>query len=118
VGIIRRPTSRRTPLTNSQGDFSNIKHCEYSNADHTYVISLALAYGETAKQRMDQNKATPGTKQVPGFGDEATWEPLQGTFTARFNDRCADIKVSKAHGDDQKRIQYAKEITRLALGQP
>lgn len=64
---------------------------------------------------METNKRYPKLKPVDGFGEEAIWESVQGTLTVLSKKRCFDVKVSQAHGDNETRLKFAKEIATLAM---
>ena len=64
---------------------------------------------------METNKRYPKVQPIEGFGEEAIWESIQGTLTVLSKDRCFDVKVSPAHGDEATRLKFAKQITELAM---
>jgi hypothetical protein len=95
-------------------DFPNIKQWEFQGGANS--VSLIHASGKTAEERMTKFKLLK-PKNVKGYLDEAHWEPIQGKFAARSGDRYVEIKLSKSHGSEEKRIEFAKKLgTKLLEG--
>ena len=104
------------PDRKSTANFASIKHCEYFAADVKYSASLLVAFDAAAQQRMEQNRKVPGIVTVSDVGDDAIWEPAQGSLTVSEGNRCTVVQLSTSHGDDETRRSLAIAITNLILG--
>jgi hypothetical protein len=96
----------------TQGNFPNIKHCEYRGREH--VVSLVLASATTAAERMTRNQALPHSA-IAGFQDMAIWEPVQNMLSVMSGGRLVEVRISKSHGDEANRIAKAKALALLVL---
>ncbi len=101
--------------TNSTANFSTIKHCEYFSDDAKHSVSILIAFDAAAKQQMEQNRVYPGIVPVPNLGDDAIWEPAQGSLTVLDGNRCTVVRLSSSHGDDEARRSLATTIAKQVL---
>lgn len=106
-------TSASYTATTSQIDTTTVKHCEYRGGLHH--VSVMFVRGSNAAERFETSARFPGIQTVPGLGDRANWERVRGTLSAIAGDRAVDISVSAAHGTDQVRQQFARQIAELVL---
>lgn len=96
--------------TTSQANFPNIKHCAYWTADDA-SISITIAFGKTAKERMTSLKRFPDLSDVEGFHDEAVWEgKASGTLGVTAGKRFVEIRVGRPKGDGAAKLEQAKAI--------
>lgn len=98
--------------TNTNGNFPNIKHCEYRGQAN--VVSLVLVTDSTATERMNRNKQLAHTS-IAAFQDEAIWEPVQNLLSVMSGERLVEVRISKTHGDEPSRIEKAKALALLLL---
>ncbi len=101
--------------TNATANFSTIRHCEYFAEDMKYSASLLIAFDTLAEQRMEQNRRVPGVIAVDNMGNDAIWEPAQGSLTVLDENRCTVVRLSTSHGDDATRRSLAMKIAKLIL---
>ena len=101
--------------SNQPVDLPNIKHWEFRMAADS--VSLLIATGSTAADRMKQSKLVKHTA-LSGIRDEAIWEPIQGRLTVLDGQRCAEVCISKSHGDEAKRIEMATALATLVFDKP
>lgn len=105
-------TGRQYVDTTETANFTTIKHCEYrKQAD---AASLMIAFGETAKQRMESAKSVEH-QPIAGFHDEAIWEPAQGKLTVLAGNRCCEIDLSHSHGEEPQRIEMSRKLVDLLI---
>ncbi|ANM30452.1 hypothetical protein ABI59_14060 [Acidobacteria bacterium Mor1] len=114
VADVSAVTGGTYKTTEQQADYANIAHCGYLGAGGPDSVSITFAKGDTASQRWEQgNMFNP--KAIEGFLDQAAWEPMRGTLTARSGDKFAEIRISKSdnHGDEATRIAKAKKLVEM-----
>ncbi len=109
---VQKITGVAYDTTNQPADFPNIKHWEFSLSAHS--VSLLIATGNTAAERMKNSKLNKH-RVISGFRGEAIWEPIQGRLTVLDGGRCAEVVLSKSHGDEAKRLEFAKALATLLL---
>lgn len=97
---------------NQPADFPNIKQWEFRQAAQS--VSLLIATGATAVERMNNSKLNEH-RVIAGFRGEAIWEPIQGRLTVLDGERCAEVVLSKSHGDEATRIEFAQALATLLL---
>lgn len=96
----------------TQGNFPNIKHCEYRGQAN--VVSLVIVSDATATERLNRNKQLAHTA-IANFHDEAIWEPVQNLLSVMSGRRLVEVRISKSHGDEPSRIEKAKTLALLAF---
>lgn len=106
-------TSASYAETSSQIDTATMKHCEYRGGQDT--VSIMLVTGSGAQERFDLSTRFPGIEPVSGIGDHANWEPVRGTLSLIAGDRAVEVRISKSHGADAARQQFARAIAQLLL---
>jgi hypothetical protein len=107
---VRTVTGIEYKTVEQLADFPNIKHWQYQAGIH--LVSLLIASGETARERMKQSKLV-NHSAIADFQDEAIWEPIKGQLTARAGERCVEVRLSKSHGAEPQRLEHAKTLAKL-----
>lgn len=99
-------------MSSQPADFPNLKQWEFRR--QAQRVSLLFAAGETASERMENAKRVKHS-EVADFRGVSIWEPVQGRLTVLDAGRCAEVVLSRDHGDEVERLKYARALATLLL---